>query len=719
MGSSNEVRGDLTIDGELVSFVEREVLPGLAITPDRFWHGLASLGAAFGARNAELLARRRQLQEAIDAWHSQRPGARGQAYLDMLREIGYLVDDDAPLQVDAERLDAEITSIAGPQLVVPASNARYALNAANARWGSLYDALYGTDALGDLPPPGPYDAARGSRVVAWARTFLDEHLPLDGASHHGVTEYSVGDGQLRATCSSGVVGLRDADAFVGCTGDPAAPAEIYLAHHGLHVCVRVDRSSPVGAVDAAGVVDVELESAISTIIDLEDSVAAVDAADKVAAYRNWLGLMNGDLTSSFGRDGTIVERRLADDRWITGRDGSPRRLRARSLLLIRNVGLLMTTPAVTTRDGSEIFEGLLDALVSVAIGAHDLRRPPEDRNSPAGSVYVVKPKLHGPEEVAFTDEMFAMVEDVLGLPRHTVKLGIMDEERRTSANLAACLASAKSRVAFVNTGFLDRTGDEIHTSMAAGPMVPKAEMRQQPWIAAYEQRNVAVALRAGMGGRAQIGKGMWAAPDRMAALLEDKVGHPLAGASCAWVPSPTAATLHAVHYHRVDVWARQRELAAEPVLPIEQLLELPLAVETGWTPEQLQREVDNNLQGIVGYVVRWVDQGVGCSKVPDLDDVALMEDRATCRISAQHVANWLRHGVVDRAFVTASLRRMATVVDGQNASDPAYRPMGPTFDGPAFAAASALVFDGADQPSGYTEPILHRARLAAKASAAD
>jgi malate synthase len=710
-------RADLQVAAVLADFVEAEVLPGTGVPAETFWQGLSTLAGDFAERNRQLLATRDAMQTTIDAWHRDHPTIDAAAYRAMLEAIGYLRGEPEPFGIDTANTDPEIATLAGPQLVVPVSNARYALNAANARWGSLYDALYGTDALGDRPTQSAYDPVRGARVVAWVKDFLDEVVPLAGASHASVGGYRVDGGALVAVVEGRDVTLADPGAFVGHAGPADAPSSLMLVHHGLHVQLLIDRSTVVGAADPSGITDVVIESAISTIVDLEDSVAAVDADDKVAAYRNWLGLMRGDLTATFERGGRSHERALDPDREVIGPDGTTVRLRGRALLLVRNVGNLMTTPAVLDAQGRELFEGLLDALVTVAIARHDLGKPAQERNSPAGSVYIVKPKLHGPDEVAFVDAVFGVVEDVLGLQRHTVKLGIMDEERRTTVNLAACISAARSRVAFINTGFLDRTGDEIHTSMEAGPMVRKAEMKTQTWIQAYEANNVAVGLRCGLLGRAQIGKGMWAAPDLMGGLLAEKIAHPRAGASCAWVPSPTAATLHAIHYHRVDVAARQAELAGVAAPPLDDLLVIPLAPDPAWTAEELRNEVDNNVQGILGYVVRWVDQGVGCSKVPDINDVALMEDRATCRISSQHVANWLRHGVVDAAFVEDALRRMAAVVDRQNADDPAYVPMAPGFDGHAFRAAHDLVFAGTTQPSGYTEPILHLQRLALKAEA--
>ncbi len=710
----------LQVDAELAAFVGDEVLAGSSIRPEHFWKGFAGIVDALAPRNRELLAERARLQGEIDAWHRAHPGPvlDAAAYERHLREIGYLVADGPAFTIDTAGVDDEIAVIAGPQLVVPVSNARYALNAANARWGSLYDALYGTDALGTLPSGGPYDPVRGGDVVAWVRQFLDDVVPLHDGSHATVTAYRVDDGRLRAAQPGGVqTELADPNGFAGYTGDPVAPASVVLTHHGLGIELLIDRSTPVGAVDAAGVSDVMLEAAVTTIIDFEDSIAAVDAADKVAAYRNWLGLMTGDLTADITKDGATFVRRLHPDRSVTRPDGTEETMRTRALLLVRNVGLLMTTPAVLAGDGTEVPEGLLDAIVTVAIGQRDLAG--DGRNSPAGSIYVVKPKLHGPAEVAFTVEVFERVEQVLGLPPNTVKIGIMDEERRTTVNLRECIRAARSRVAFINTGFLDRTGDEIHTSMAGGPVVRKADMRTTNWIRAYEDHNVDVGLACGLPGRAQIGKGMWAAPDLMADMLAQKVGHPDAGANCAWVPSPTAATLHATHYHRVDVGARQRALASSaPRATLADILTVPV-VAPAWTAEDIQAELDNNAQGILGYVVRWIDQGIGCSKVPDIHDIALMEDRATCRISSQHIANWLRHGVVDAGQVEATFQRMAAVVDAQNAGDAAYVPMAPEFTGVAFRAALALVMEGGEQPSGYTEPILHRHRLEAKARRAN
>ena len=691
-------RSGLSVDSRLADFIEARALPGTGLDAARFWADFAALLGKFAPENAALLAKREDLQARIDAWHEARVGQAhdAAAYQAFLREIGYLVPEPGAFAVGTQNVDPEIATMAGPQLVVPALNARFALNAANARWGSLYDALYGTDAL-DAPQakPGGYDAERGAAVIARAKLFLDDAAPLASGSW--------------ANWQGGQLTLADPAQWVG-----SKPGGILLYHNVLHIELVIDSASAIGKTDPAGIADVVLEAALTTIIDLEDSVAAVDGEDKTLGYTNWLGLMRGDLTESFVKRGATVTRAMEADRKWTSPSGEPFVLHGRSVMFVRNVGHLMTTPMIRLPGGAEAPEGLCDAVITSLCALHDLKGLGTLTNSRAGSIYIVKPKQHGPEECSFTDRLFDAVEDMLGLPRHTMKVGVMDEERRTSANLAACIHAVKDRIVFINTGFLDRTGDEIHTSMRAGPMIPKGEMKASDWIASYEDRNVRIGLACGLSGKAQIGKGMWAMPDLMKAMLDAKIGHPKSGANTAWVPSPTAATLHALHYHQVDVFARQKEIAGEAVPSLDRLLNIPVATGRNWSEAEITRELDNNCQGILGYVVRWIDQGVGCSKVPDIDDVGLMEDRATLRIASQALANWLLHGVCSANQVDAALARMAAKVDAQNAGDPLYEKL--TADGIAYQAARALIFDGVTQPSGYTEPLLHKFRQAKKAA---
>ena len=712
-------KNGLKVDNKLLNFIENEALPGTEVSSEQFWNGFSEIVNSLNPKNRELINKREIIQKQIDEWHKKNKGNihNTEEYTNFLREINYLVPEGSDFTIDTSNVDPEIAEICGPQLVVPIMNARYALNAANARWGSFYDALYGTDAMGDLPPSGNYSSERGSKVIKFAKNYLNKVIPLNNAKWEEINSIKIEDNALKTTSDKEIT-LENSNQYIGYINDENSNLkEVIFKKNNLHIRIQIDPFHTIGKDDPANIADIILESALTTIMDCEDSVAAVDSEDKVIAYRNWLGLMKGDLSEEFNKNGKIITRTLNKDINFINKNGNNKVLKGRSLMLNRNVGHLMTNPSILDKNNSEISEGIMDAICTTLIAKHDLSKNEGVRNSIKKSIYIVKPKMHGPEEVSFSDEIFTKVEQVLNLPKNTVKLGIMDEERRTSANLKECIRAAKSRVAFINTGFLDRTGDEIHTSMEAGPFLKKGDMKKTKWIESYEKRNVQIGLSCGLQGKAQIGKGMWAMPDLMHDMLEQKLGHPKAGANCAWVPSPTAATLHATHYHEVNVFDIQNKIIQEQNNPnINDLLTIPIADGENWSSEEINQEIENNAQGILGYVVRWIDQGIGCSKVPDIHDIGLMEDRATCRISSQALANWLHHGIVTKEQVVSTMQKMAKVVDEQNKDDKKYIAMAPSFNTIAYKAACDLVFKGTELPSGYTEPVLHERRQELKNS---